>query len=124
MARSSRPGHRRDAYQVFANGDLGALIAVLWPLSYRRRSCPRDLWFFLFIGVMATVTADTWKTTELGAEPPPAAPYHQRPDGRSGHVGRGLAAGHGRVVRRRAAHRLTAGLLAPVAGLLPWSAAT
>ena len=27
---------------------------------------PSDLWVFLFIGVMATVTADTW-ATELGA---------------------------------------------------------
>lgn len=52
-------GHRRDAAQVLANGGLGALLAVaavLWP----------DVWWFpLFLGAMATVTADTW-ATELG----------------------------------------------------------
>lgn len=52
-------GHRRDMGQVLANGGLGALVAVgsyLWP---------SPLWFSLFVGIMATVTADTW-ATELG----------------------------------------------------------
>jgi uncharacterized protein (TIGR00297 family) len=52
-------GHRRDIGQVAANGGLGSLIAVfsvLWP---------SEIWFPMFIGVMATVTADTW-ATELG----------------------------------------------------------
>lgn len=52
-------GHRRDAGQVLANGGLGALLAlasVIWP---------GGAWFLLFVGVMATVTADTW-ATELG----------------------------------------------------------
>ncbi|MCB8921316.1 MAG: DUF92 domain-containing protein [Ardenticatenaceae bacterium] len=52
-------GHRRDAGQVFANGGLGALLAVFSALF------PSPLWLFLFVGVMATVTADTW-ATELG----------------------------------------------------------
>ncbi|MCP4429180.1 MAG: DUF92 domain-containing protein [Chloroflexi bacterium] len=53
-------GHKRDAGQVAANGGLGAALAVfsaMWPAVG---------WFPLFVGVMATVTADTW-ATELGA---------------------------------------------------------
>lgn len=52
-------GHKRDSSQVLANGGLGALTAVanyLWP---------SPIWWPLFIGLMATVTADTW-ATELG----------------------------------------------------------
>lgn len=52
-------GSRRDIMQVFANGGLGSIIAVcsaIWP---------SPVWFWLFIGVMATVNADTW-ATELG----------------------------------------------------------
>ena len=52
-------GSRRDIMQVFANGGLGSIIAVfsaVWP---------SPIWFWLFIGVMATVNADTW-ATELG----------------------------------------------------------
>ncbi|KOR90464.1 DUF92 domain-containing protein [Paenibacillus solani] len=51
---------RRDAGQVFANGGIGMVLCLLhaW--------VPSDLWVFLFIGVMATVTADTW-ATELGS---------------------------------------------------------
>jgi uncharacterized protein (TIGR00297 family) len=52
-------GHRRDIGQVFANGGLGSMIAVL---SY---IAPWAGWFPMFVGVMATVTADTW-ATELG----------------------------------------------------------
>ena len=52
-------GHQRDSGQVFANGGLGALLALLTVLV------PSPLWAFAFIGVMATVTADTW-ATELG----------------------------------------------------------
>jgi uncharacterized protein (TIGR00297 family) len=52
-------GHQRDSGQVFANGGLGALLALLsvFVLS--------PLWAVAFVGVMATVTADTW-ATELG----------------------------------------------------------
>ncbi|MCB9431700.1 MAG: DUF92 domain-containing protein [Ardenticatenaceae bacterium] len=52
-------GHTRDIAQVFANGGLGALIALF---SYL---LPSPTWFSLFLGIMATVTADTW-ATELG----------------------------------------------------------
>ncbi len=52
-------GHRRDLGQVLANGGLGALVALFSAFF------PSPLWFPLFIGIMATVTADTW-ATELG----------------------------------------------------------
>ena len=52
-------GHRRDMGQVMANGGLGSVIAILSVLA------PSPVWFPMFIGVMATVTADTW-ATELG----------------------------------------------------------
>lgn len=59
-------GHRRDIGQVFANGGLGSVIAVLSYLALWAG------WFPMFVGVMATVTADTW-ATELGtlAKRPP-----------------------------------------------------
>lgn len=52
-------GHRRDVGQVAANGGLGAVLAILSAVF------PWGGWFPLFVGVMATVTADTW-ATELG----------------------------------------------------------
>ena len=52
-------GHRRDIGQVMANGGLGSLIAVLNVVV------PSPVWYPMFIGAMATVTADTW-ATELG----------------------------------------------------------
>ncbi len=52
-------GHRRDIGQVFANGGLGTIVAVLSALF------PSPYWFPMFVGVMGTVTADTW-ATELG----------------------------------------------------------
>jgi uncharacterized protein (TIGR00297 family) len=50
---------RRDAGQVFANGGIGMLVVLLNAVY------PLELWSFLFIGVMATVTSDTW-ATEIG----------------------------------------------------------
>ncbi|MEW9107573.1 DUF92 domain-containing protein [Paenibacillus sp.] len=50
----------RDAGQVFANGGIGMLLCManaIWPSS---------VWLWLFIGVMATVNADTW-ATEIGS---------------------------------------------------------
>ena len=59
VAEKFEKGHRRDMGQVLANGGLGAFIAVLSAIA------PHEAWFYLFVGVMATVTADTW-ATELG----------------------------------------------------------
>ncbi|NOU97977.1 DUF92 domain-containing protein [Paenibacillus sp. LMG 31456] len=50
---------RRDAGQVLANGGLGMLFCIghsLWP---------HPLWWAAYLGVMATVNADTW-ATEIG----------------------------------------------------------
>jgi len=52
-------GHRRDFSQVMANGGAGAIVALLHAFF------PSPLWLPLFVGAMATVTADTW-ATELG----------------------------------------------------------
>ncbi|MBB6637506.1 DUF92 domain-containing protein [Cohnella thailandensis] len=50
---------RRDAGQVLANGGLGLLLcAADW-------AWPHPLWLYAFLGVMASVTADTW-ATEIG----------------------------------------------------------
>ncbi len=53
-------GSRRDAGQVFANGGIAAVVCIVyhfWEIS--------ALWAF-FIGVMASVNADTW-ATEIGS---------------------------------------------------------
>ncbi|MDF2962904.1 MAG: rane protein [Paenibacillus sp.] len=50
---------RRDAGQVLANGGIGTLLCIgnsIWP---------HPLWWTAFLGVMATVNADTW-ATEIG----------------------------------------------------------
>lgn len=52
-------GHRRDWGQVLANGGVGAVVALLQAVY------PAGFWLPLFLGAMATVTADTW-ATELG----------------------------------------------------------
>lgn len=116
VAEKFEKGHRRDLGQVFANGGLGAFIAVLSAIA------PADYWFFLFIGVMATVTADTW-ATELGtlskAAPRLITSGRAVEVGTSGGVsplGTGVSFVGGLLIG------LTAGLLAPLAGLLPWSA--
>ena len=57
-------GHRRDMGQVLANGGLGAVLATL-SAFVPETAVPAATWFYLFLGVMATVTADTW-ATELG----------------------------------------------------------
>ncbi len=49
----------RDFWQVFANGGLAALLAVLYNV-YQSPAI-----FAAFLGVIATVTADTW-ATEIG----------------------------------------------------------
>lgn len=57
-------GHRRDMGQVLANGGLGAVLATL-SAFVPENAVPAETWFLMFLGVMATVTADTW-ATELG----------------------------------------------------------
>ncbi len=52
-------GIRRDIGQTLANGGLGAILAVVFARY------PEPLLFAAFVGVMATVNADTW-ATELG----------------------------------------------------------
>ncbi|WP_036745465.1 DUF92 domain-containing protein [Paenibacillus sp. UNC451MF] len=50
---------RRDAGQVLANGGIGMLLCIghsLWPHPF---------WWAAYIGIMATVNADTW-ATEIG----------------------------------------------------------
>lgn len=50
---------RRDAGQVFANGGIAVLLCV------GNYFVPHHAWWAAFIGVMATVNADTW-ATEIG----------------------------------------------------------
>ncbi len=57
-------GGRRDMWQAMANGGLGALCAVAYAFAGR----PTAL-LAAFVGLMATVTADTW-ATELGVLSP------------------------------------------------------
>ncbi len=122
VAEKFEKGHRRDMGQAFANGGLGALIAVLSAIAPGSAGAP-DLWFFLFLGVMATVTADTW-ATELGtlSKAAPRLITNGRPVevGASGGVsplGTSVSFGGGLLIG------LTAGLFGAIAGLHPWSAA-
>ena len=117
VAEKFEKGHRRDMGQVLANGGLGAFIAVLSVVT------PHEAWFYLFVGVMATVTADTW-ATELGTLS--AAPPRLITSGRvvevgtSGGVsplGTGVSLAGGLLIG------LTVALLGPLAGILPWGAA-
>ncbi|ANS77085.1 hypothetical protein AWM70_03925 [Paenibacillus yonginensis] len=74
---------RRDAGQVLANGGLGMLICLGYVAA------PNVLWVYGFVGVMATVTSDTW-ATELGglSRKPPRSVLTGRvvPKGTSGGV--------------------------------------
>jgi uncharacterized protein (TIGR00297 family) len=122
VAEKFEKGHRRDMGQVLANGGLGALIAVLSAIA-PASAVPSEMWFYLFVGVMATVTADTW-ATELGtlskAAPRLITSGRAVEVGTSGGVsplGTAVSFAGGLLIG------LTAGLLAPLAGLLPWSAA-
>jgi uncharacterized protein (TIGR00297 family) len=122
VAEKFEKGHRRDIGQVMANGGLGALIAVLSAIV-PETAVPRELWLYLFIGVMATVTADTW-ATELGtlSKAPPRLITNGRmvEVGTSGGVsplGTGVSLLGGLLIG------LTAGLLGVVAGLLNWNSA-
>ncbi|WP_376789852.1 DUF92 domain-containing protein [Thermoflexus sp.] len=52
-------GGRRDLGQALANGGVGAMLAILWGFS------PHPVFWWMFAGSMAAVTADTW-ATEVG----------------------------------------------------------
>ena len=116
-------GHRRDMGQVLANGGLGALIAVLSAVV-PEAVVSNSLWFFLFLGVMATVTADTWATEwgTLSQSPPRLITSGQVVEvGTSGGI-----SGLGILVSLAggATIGLTAGLLGGIAGMLGGNAAT
>ena len=57
-------GGRRDLWQALANGGIGALFALAYAMTDRP-----PVILAAFVGLMATVTADTW-ATELGVLSP------------------------------------------------------
>jgi len=59
VAEKFAKGGRRDLGQVLANGGMGAILAVVY------YSNPEPVLLAAYLGVMATVNADTW-ATELG----------------------------------------------------------
>jgi len=59
VAEKFAKGSQRDLGQVLANGGLGAILAVVYANQ------PDALLLAAFVGVMATVNADTW-ATEVG----------------------------------------------------------
>jgi len=59
VVREFAKGGLRDFWQVLANGGIAGLLALAW--SYYKE----PLVFYAFLGVIATITADTW-ATELG----------------------------------------------------------
>ena len=59
VVQKAAKGSRRDLLQTLANGAVGAILAVVFA------SNPDPLLFAAYLGVMATVNADTW-ATELG----------------------------------------------------------
>ncbi len=59
FADTFQKGGQRDIGQVFANGGVAGAIVLLGNYF------PSDVWYFIFVGSIAGVTADTWGT-ELG----------------------------------------------------------
>jgi uncharacterized protein (TIGR00297 family) len=90
-------GSRRDAGQVLANGGLAAILCIGYIVF------PHNAWWYAFVGVMATVTADTW-ATEIGSlsrmEPRSILSMKRVPRGTSGGISLlgSLAAAVGAVV--------------------------
>lgn len=111
----------RDAGQVFANGGIGMLLVIGYALY------PSEAWVYLFIGAMATVTADTW-ATEIGtlSRKPPVSvlTFRRITTGESGGVSLPgtIAAGGGALLIGVAAWLLQA--LAPLGGTAPPMAPT
>ncbi|MEK5060358.1 hypothetical protein BK126_03805 [Paenibacillus sp. FSL H7-0326] len=73
----------RDAGQVLANGGLGMVLVLLHAIF------PDPVWIYAFIGIMATVTADTWATEigSLSSKPPRSVrTWNIIPPGSSGGV--------------------------------------
>ncbi|MBL0386214.1 DUF92 domain-containing protein [Tumebacillus sp. ITR2] len=74
---------RRDAGQVFANGGIAVILCLLNVLF------PHFLWWAAFVGVLATVNADTW-ATEIGGlsqtEPRSILTLKKVPTGTSGGI--------------------------------------
>ncbi len=52
-------GGARDIWQVIANGGVAGLLLIIYYIA------PAPLWYFLYAGSLAAVTADTWGT-EIG----------------------------------------------------------
>lgn len=83
LEKSYAKSGRRDAGQVFANGGIGMLLCIanaIWP---------DPVWVYLFAGVMASVTADTWATEWGGlsrSEPRSVLTFRRVPAGTSGGV--------------------------------------
>ncbi|MDZ7262549.1 MAG: DUF92 domain-containing protein, partial [candidate division KSB1 bacterium] len=50
---------QRDLGQVLANGGLAGILVLMWNYF------PGEQWYFLYLGTLAAVTADTW-ATEIG----------------------------------------------------------
>lgn len=73
----------RDAGQVWANGGLGLLLAAGYHFF------PHPAWWYVFLGVTASVNADTW-ATEIGSlsrtQPRSLLNGHPVPAGTSGGV--------------------------------------
>lgn len=59
LAEKFSKGHQRDFAQTMANGGVAAALAMLYFFD------PQALWWWAFVGALATVNADTW-ATELG----------------------------------------------------------
>ncbi|MCZ6776253.1 MAG: DUF92 domain-containing protein [Ignavibacteria bacterium] len=60
----------RDGSQVFANGGVGGLIALLWYLLQD------DFWFIAYLGSIGAAAADTWETEIAFVSFFPAACYN------------------------------------------------
>ena len=59
FADTFQKGGQRDLGQVFANGGIAGIIVLVWNYF------PNNMWYFIFVGSVVAVTADTWGT-EIG----------------------------------------------------------